>query len=270
MPEEKKSYVILRFDGLVLHTKPITEGEARWLFLKAYSARFIGREARVRYLEEHGNVMDASEYVERLRQLGLGFYYTLGIYRDPEELVKDVSILLGDPQLPPGGRQALEEFLGRIEEFLARPVEPRPITAPVRYLELPHPHVRLGKDGAVQEADPKPEWHVHEDACCGELYYGISVFRDVVWLWFQSSLYAYAVAVRRDAPDRDVVAAVANDRAVWEFIRESADSFRQLIREREADLIGRGYDDVVRKVKVMLTTFELLNAGRRGEKALPA
>ena len=269
MQEEKKSYIILRLDGLLLRTKPITEGEARWLFFEAYSAKFLSRRARARYLAEWGNVMDAGEYVERLRKLGVGFYYTLGIYRDPEELVKDVTTLLDDPQLPPGGRQAVEEFLSRAEEFLREPVEPKPIDAPVRYLELPRPHVEFGPDGAVQEADPKPEWHACGKFCC-DLCHGISVFRESFWLWFQNPLYTRAVVVGRDASDEDVVAAVANDDVVQEFLRGRANDFRYLMMMHEAELINRGYEDVVRKAKLALTTLVLLDAGRREEEGVPA
>ena len=270
MSGERRSYVIFRRDGLLLHTRPITERETRWLFWDAYND-IRDQEARARYLSEWGNVMDASDYVERLRQLGVGFYYTLGVYDDPEELVKNVTTLLDDPELPPGARQAVKKFLSRAEKFLRRPVEPKPIDAPVRYLELPHPHIRLNLDGTLREVDPGPEWYAHEESCrSSDLCRGVSVFKESFWLWFQGYLYTYAVAVRRDVSDGDVIAALANDDIVQAFLRWRANDFREVLRENEAELVDRGYEDVVRKAKAMLMTYELLTMNRREEEALPA
>ena len=66
------------------------------------------------------------------------------------------------------------------------------------------------------------------------------------------------------------MAALVDDDDVMSFLREYGNVFRYLIREREEELIDNGYDDVVRKAKAILTTVDLLNAGRREEEALPA
>ena len=270
MPGKRRSYVILREDGLLLHTKPITEDEAEWLYQDAYSAKFLDRESRARYLAEHGNVLDVGEHLELLKQMSQKLYfYITGVYKDRRELERRVSWLLDDPWVGPEAAQVIEELLDKIEDFLQRPVRPRPIgPRPVRYFEMEGRHVRLECcSNELKDVVPRPEWHAHKEFCC-ELYHGISVFPDSLWLWFQSA-HTYAVAVRRDAPDREVVAALANDGAVQGFLRENADGFRQLLREREAELIDKGYEDVVRKAKAILTTLELLNAGRR-EEELPA
>ena len=266
MPEEKKNYIVLRRDGLVVHTVPLTEDEAWLLYREMYYA-VKSRRARARYLAEYGNVLDVAGFAEQqLKRWGYNPYYNvIGVYEDPEEFEESAGRLLRRRGLPPEARQAVKELAGEIGEFLQRPVEPRPVEAPVRYYEVPDLLV-APRSGAVMV---KPEWHVHEDACCGELYYGISVFRDVVWLWRQEDPPVRIIVVRRDVSDKDVVAALVNDDDVMSFLREYGNVFRYLMREREKELIDNGYDDVVRKVKVILTTLDLLSAGRR-EEALPA
>ena len=273
MPGDRWSYVIFRRDGLLLHTKPITRWEAWWLYRYAYKGA-RGRSARARYLEEWGNVLDVSEYADFLERLDLILYYNVvGIYGDPEWLVGLLARPLDDSKLPPEARQVVEELLGKVREFLARPVRPRPIVAPVRYLELPRPHVRLGPDGALREVTPRPEWFSYRIGW-GLHPYGISVFKDSFWLWRRDGAvreWNMAVSVRRDAPDRDVVAAVANDRAVQEFLKWHIDAFRELLRESEEEMVSRGYGDVARKARLVLATYELLTAGRHSEgEELPA
>ena len=274
--EERRSYVVLRRDGLVLHTVPVTRCEARWLWYDAYGS--IGdRRSRIRYLEEYGNVMDASEYVERLGRLGAAYaeiYRGIaGFYEGPEELRERVDVVFSDRTFGrlkrlPKARQAVEELLSRVEEFLREPVRPRPVVAPVRYLEAPM-HLVFGFDGALREVRPRPEWYAYHDYGFLERF-GISVFGDSFWLWKQSGS-TKAVAVRRDVSDGDLVAAVANDGAVRGFLKDYAAKARQVISEREEEMRERGYADVVRKAKVVLAAFELLSAGRREEgEALPA
>ena len=278
MPEEERSYVIVRHDGLILHTKPITFDEAWWLYLYAYSAEFIGRGARIRYLEEWGNVMDAGDSVDYLRQqleqLGYGPYHIGSIYRDLEGFIEKVGRLLRLRRLPPEVRQLVKELADEVRDFLKKPVEPRPIEAPVRYLELSRRHVRLGPDGAVREVEPRPEWHAYEEPCrSSDLCHGVSVFGDSFWLWRQKMYgvgFVQVVVVRRDVDDKEVVAALANDNDVQEFLRRNADAFRELLRESEEEMVSRGYGDVARKARLVLATYELLTAGRREEEALPA
>ena len=272
MSEEKKSYIILRRDGLVLHTKPITEDEAWWLE-DAYSAWFLSRKSRARYLAEWGNVLDVSALARRLRAYANVNVYLLikGLYEGPEELQTYMGRILGGRAfagLPPKARQILDEFLGRLEDFLREPVKPKPITAPVRYFEMPARHVRpdccASEDDRIQ---PKPEWLSYRIGPGSDLY-GISVFESSFWLWAQPK-GTRAVAIRRGAADREVINAVLDDEAVQAFLRRYDRYFRELMMEHEAELIDNGYDDVVRKVKAILTTADLLKTRRR-EEGVPA
>ena len=273
--KRKADYVIFRDDGFVVHTKPITRDEARWLYEHAYSAWFVGRAARARYLAEWGNVLDVGEYVQRLERLGVGLP-GIGIYSGPSWLMEQLGLLLGRGDLQPGARQAVEELVAEIRDFLQRPVEPKRVAAPVRYYEMPRRHVELayGPYGVTaREVRPRPEWLAYVADLVFD--YGVSVFGDSFWVWAQSDK-TYAVVVRRGAADKDVVAAIANDAAVqgflWWFLSDFSGRFRQLISELENEMKERGYGDVVRKVKVILATYELLTAGRKEEEgeALPA
>ena len=268
--EERRSYLIVRRDGFLLHTKPVTLDEARWLYWDAYFARFVGRAARARYLAEWGNVLDVGEHLERLEHLEPDIYYSvLGLYRGPGRFAEKAGRLLRG--LQPEARRALEELLDRVGEFLQRPIEPKPAEGSVvRYYEMEGRHVELGPDGAAREVRPMPEWYACKELCCGGCHgHGVSVFGDSFWLWRQSRWYVQAVVVRRDARDGDVVAALAKDEAAQGFLGESADDLMQLLREYEAELASRGYGDVARKVKVVLAAARLLAAGRE-EEALTA
>ena len=274
MPRERRSYVILRDDGLLLHTKPITEGKAKWLYQIAYK-EIENREAKIRYLEEYGNVLDVEDYVEQMRQLGADPYYIIGVYEDPDYFMKKVDGLLGLRNLQPEARQLIREFADRVREFLQKPVEPKPIVAPVRYYEMYGRHIRFDlPDIDLEVVTPRPMWYGY--VCgdpCYDVSYGISVFKNYLWLWGQyEDDRTHVVVVRRNVNDRDVVAALVDDDDVMSFLRENADDFRELLREREKELIDKGYEDVVRKVKVILTTLDLLDTGRREEEeeGLPA
>ena len=280
--EDRRSYIVVRPDGLAVHTKPITVREAGWLFWDAYNS-VEDRSLRARYLGEWGNVLDVGDYLERLAQLMppkpnfkpyfyVLYFNVLGVYEGPRSYAEKVNWLLG-LRLPPGARravgQALEELLGKIEEFAREPVEPRPIVAPVRYIELPYWHGTLDPGGWVKDVEPQPEWHAYEEPC-SEACRGASVFPDSLWLWLQPRWYVQAVAVRRDAPDGEVVAALANDNLVQAFLGQHGNAFRELLREHEKELTDRGYDDVIRKAKLALAAVELLGAGRREEEGVPA
>ena len=285
MAEEKRSYVIIRHDGLLIHTVPVTEDEAWWLRLHAYLS-VENREARIRYLSEWGNVLDVREYIERLEQLQEsvaialvadipGIISMFGIYGSPKDCEERASRLLGLENLQPGARQVLEEFVTKVAEFLKEPVRPRPLgPLPVRYLEMPRLHLTLGPDGR-ERTDPEAEWFAYTQEEDWPRYHdahGISVFSDSLWLWRQHEnvgrRMTLAIVVRRDADDGDLVAAVAKDEAAQRFLGESADDLMQLVREREAELASRGYGDVARKAKVVLATAMLLNVGRREEDLL--
>ena len=275
--EDRRSYIVFRPDGLVIHTKPVTRDEAEWLYRYAYKD-VEDRAARIRYLEEWGNVMDVSPLVERLDKFSccadLGVYNGIaGFFESPKKFQARVDKafkwvpILGLLKEMPEARQILDEFLGRLEDFLREPVKPKPITAPVRYLEVPNEHVAFSGDGAVEEAELRPEWRAYKNDFI--FIHGISVFRESFWLWERAFTPARVVVVRRDVDDRELVAAVANDNMVQGFLGQHGNNFRELLREHEAELVDKGYEDVVRKAKAVLTTADLLNAGRR-EEALPA
>ena len=282
--EERRSYVILRPDGFLLHTKPVTRWEAAWLLEVAYIV-VEDRGLRARYLEEWGSVLDVSDCAERLWDLGLGEYHSIkSIYGSPEEFVERVRSLLNRGETPPEARQILEELLGRAEEFLARPVEPKPLgPRPVRYFEMPDMHVVPGPGGAERTV-PEAKWYAkvtHDNFRQS----GISVFDDAIWFWGQVRVaprrisarqgliqpkgIVWAVAVRRDARDEDVVAALAKDEAAAGFLIKGAEYFRDIINAHGTELREKGYEDVVRKAKAILAAAALLAAGR-WEEATPA
>ena len=283
MAEEKRSYVIIRHDGLLIHTVPVTEDEAWWLRLHAYLS-VENREARVRYLSEWGNVLDVREYMERLKQLQEnrvvialvadihGIISMLGIYESPEGFKERASRLLGLKNLRPEARQVLEEFISKVAEFLKEPVRPRPLgPLPLRYLEMPRLHLTLGPDGR-ERTDPEAEWFAYTPEEQWPTYHdahGISVFKDSLWLWRQRENAArgmtLAIVVRRDVSDGDVVEALAKDDAVPGVLSWNAEYFRDFIYKYEDSMRSAGYEDVVKKAKVVLATAMLLNAGRREE-----
>ena len=286
--EERRSYVILRDDGLLLHTKPITRWEAVWLMTGAYK-EVLDLDLRIRYLEEWGNVLDVGPLVERLWDLGLGEYHGIeDIYEGPEKFEERIRSLLNQGKQSPEARQILEELLSRTEEFLREPVEPRPLEggSVVRYFESPNLHVVPGPIG-VKRTVPEARWYARV-TYYGFKQYGISVFDDAIWLWGQVLVVPrrasawlgstqprgaiWAVSVRRDASDGDVIAALTKDEAATEFLVRSAGYFREVINAHRMELQRRGYDDVVRKAELVLATAQLLKAGRyrEEEEGVPA
>ena len=272
MAEEKRSYILVRDDGFVVHTKPITGKEAEWLYY-AYE-EVEDRSLRARYLAEWGNVLDAGEYVERLRQLSQElYYYITRVYKDRQELEMRVSRSLSDPWVGPEAKRILKELAGKIDEFLRRPVKPRPVVAPVRYIEMGRPHVTLDSSGGREEVTPRPELYTYvEDSrsFLGSMY-GVSVFRGEIWLWSQYfKSIVQAVIVRRDATDGELVDAMLRDEAVQGFVKGNAKKFEEVISKLEDRLRVTGREDALRKIKVILTTAELLGAGRREGEGVPA
>ena len=273
----RRIYAILRDDGLLLHTVPVTEDEALWLLSAAYKS-VKSRDLRIRYLSEWGSVMDAANYLELVERLPVKIGETLeGIYR-PRHFLERVAWHARIPWLTAEARQALEEFVERAEDFLRRPAEPKPVAAPVRYYEMPRRHVTLAsgpRGTAARSVRPRPEWFAYVTTL-GVNPYGVSVFRDSFWLWRQYEdelmVEVHAVVVRRDVSDGDLVAALAGDEAAQGFLRNNAVLFRQVMRARGEELGKLGYGDVIRKINVILGAAELLSAGRREEEgeALPA
>ena len=260
--EERRSYILVRDDGFVVHTKPITREEAEWLYY-AYE-EVEDRDLRARYLAEHGNVLDVSEYLERLEQMSqkLHFYITR-VYKDRQEFEMRVSWLLSDPWVGPEAKRIVEELAGKIEEFLARPVEPKPVVAPVRYIEMGRPHVTLDSSSGREEVTPRPELYAYVEDSRSSLgsMYGVSVFRGEIWLWSQHfKSFVQAVIVRRDATDGELVDAMLRDEAVQGFVKGNAKKFEEVISKLEDRLRVTGREDALRKAKVILTTLDLLSA----------
>ena len=260
--EERRSYIVLRFDDVVLHSKPITVREALWLGNSAY-ASVIDRALRVRYLEEYGNVLDAREYLGRLEQLDTILYYNVrGIYGSLDAFRKSVgSMAAGAPSQV---RRALEEFADVVVKFAGRPVEPRPIEAPVRYLE------RLGRFVSYTYVNGKPmdvleaEWCAHVMPW-PHMYYGVCVVQGSFWLWKQNGPSVRAVAVRRDVSDEEIGRAVLSDEVVQGFLVKGVDPLEEVVSRNEERMRAFGYEDVARKAKIVLTIARLLAAGRREE-----
>ena len=262
MAEEKKNYIVVRDDGFVVHTKPMMRWKAEWLYRDAYYS--VGdRGLRARYLEEYGNVVDVNDYMEWLWRLeSESYHYITGVYDSFEKFERKVSLLLGDQPLRPQARQALEGLLDMVRELLQRPVEPRPLgPVPARYLELMCCDFEEMKE---------PRWFAYRDE--QDYLYGVGVLEDSLLLWRQNNLssgFIQMVIVRRDAGDKDVIAALANDNVAAGFLRRYGDAFRELLREHEKEMASRGYEDVVRKARLALAAADLLNAGRR-EEGVPA
>ena len=82
--EDRRSHLIFRYDGLVLHTRPVTEDEARWLHYHAY---YVVKDAalRARYLSEWGNVIDVYDYLERADETDVSdlYFRITGVYEGP-------------------------------------------------------------------------------------------------------------------------------------------------------------------------------------------
>ena len=78
--------------------------------------------------------------------------------------------------------------------------------------------------------------------------------------------------VRRDVSDGEAANAVAKDGAALDFLKHYAYDFRDVVNRYEDDMKKGGYEDVVRKAKLILASVESLAAGRREEegKGVPA
>ena len=265
MPEERRSYIVFRDDWLVVHTKPMTWNEAWWLYY-AYRGTYVrDRRLRARYLEEWGSVLDAEDYVRQLRQLDV---YLPGVYEDPWKFEAKVELAVARENPPPEARRAARELAARVGELYRRPVETRPLDPrAVMYVERPGSYVARETGGGARAA-PEAEWQAY---VVGFLFaYGVSVFRDSFWLWEEGG-GVRAVAVRRDAGDEEVIDAVARDGLVLWFLGRTAEHFRDVISRREAEMKRRGYEDVVRRAKVILAAAGLLTAGRsEEEEGVPA
>ena len=275
--EEKKSYLVFRGyrDYIVVHTKPVTRDEAWWLYHFAYKDWFLSPEDSAKYLAEWGNVLYLGKYAERYR----GRLYDpvgalSGVYESLEKFQAEVDKVLAE-RLEPQDRQLLEEVAAEVRDFLRRPVEPRPVEAPVRYFEMPHPHVVLRSEGWVRQIEPRPELYVYKRGY--DDVYGVSVFGREFWLWRQDTytyggFFAKAIVVRRDASDDEVVRAALSDEVVQEFLKMHAKKFRELVNERGGRLRSGGYGDVAERAKLILAALELLSGGREEEEgeALPA
>ena len=276
---DERSYIILRHDGLLIRTKPVTENEAWWLRLRAYLS-VEDRKARARYLSEWGNTLDVRDYMERLKQLQGDHIVTaladvsgkFGIYESLDDFEKRVSGLLGERELRPEARQVLEEFASNVAEFLKKPVSPGLLEPlPLRYLEMPRLHLTLRPDGK-EGTDPEAEWFAYTQEKDWPKYHearGISVFSDSLWLWRQHEnvgmRMTFAIVVRRDVADGDVLSAAVWDDAVLWFMSWNAEYFKEIVRKNEERLRSTGYEDVVNKAYVILGLIYLLTAGRREE-----
>ena len=263
MAKGRRSYVILRHDGLLLRTRPVTEEEAERLYREAYY-RVKNRDLRARYLAEQGNVLDLGKYTGQTKTPGPGFYPT-GIYGSPSELVKGLAGSSSYKQKNfKGSAAGLDEI---VKEFLRRPVRPAPFNGlqAVRYYEMGREHfMRLviccGK--FIERTTPKAKWFAYVSRSYD--LYGVSVFRDSLWMWRQFAITYEQVAVeaavvRRDATDREIIDAVLNDDAVVEMINWYADPFNEVINKSEERMRREGYEDVVEKAKLLMAASLLLN-----------
>ena len=269
----RRSYLIFRRDGFVLHTKPVTEERARWLLEEAYY-KVPSLELKKKYLNQWGNVLDLTgeKWIE---WWGLDQVLS-GVYASKEELLARAREAAKDDKAMAESRtfwQRLEELERALDEFLQRPVEPRrlerrPRQPPpaLRYVVMRgFRHVRWSRLQHVEYLVPKPEWHVKVVDEDGNDY-GISVFGNTFWAWRQEAGSGNVEAVivsRLAAPEEVAAALLANDEAL-EFVRKYARTF--------AGLLGAGrkamkedFKDVADAAEAILATA-LLSPGRRGEE----
>ena len=280
-----RSYIILREDGLAIHTKPIARDEAEWLLKEAYYD-VKDRAARIRYLSEYGKVLDVVEGTERLgrlkqarideRDVGLFFNFT-GIYESPEEFKTALDRLLGSlgigifgiEGLQPEVRRALDEFVSEVKEFLRRPARPRPPEDRlVRYLEASKP--LLKRNGELRKGVPRPEWYSYKVPSVElGIAIGVSVYKDEIWLWEQCD-HTEAIVIKRGAGANDVVAAITNDDTLAKFAKLYIARFGQIVDENEDKLRSLGYGDVVdivRAIRAALAPPSAETASAKEEEA---
>ena len=296
--EERRSYVVLRLDGLLVYTRPVAEREALRLLHVGYG-RAADREAVKKDLAGWGDVFDVEDAMYQLVASRWGraeAEYAIqglrilvardlaGIYVDPGDLsARLADVLVGGPLLSIYGQPA-RELAGRVDEFVRqrwRPAQPEGAGPAARYvLKRRWAVVRLcrvrlwGSAVDAECATPRARWQdynlaLEDEALRRVAMYGISVFGREFWLWRQTS-NVEALVVRRDVDDKEVAAAVLTDGAAASFLGRSAEYFRVLVDGDEDELREKGYADVVRKAKVALAAAALLTAGRREEDGVPA
>ena len=263
---ERRSYVIVREDGFVVHTKPIGERRAEWLLREAYY--MLGdRDLRARYLSQWGNVIniDAQAPQDVLKRLA-------GLYRDPDELLRRLADTLHEERFAQL-RQQLEGLYVKLRKFLEERVEPRPLERPERpalaYAVMDTAHVFIDDIEGKVSTLPRADWHAltYDSAGAGPInVYGISVFRDAFWFWRQRGGHRMAtsdveaVVVRRNADDKDLISALVDDPAAAKFLKVKGEIFAVLIDRNAARLKEAGYEDVAKKAKNILKMAELLTA----------
>ena len=204
--------------------------------------------------------MDVEDYVRQLRQLDV---YLPGVYEDPGKFEAKVELAIARENPPPEARRAARELAARVGELYRRPAEPRPLDPrAVMYVERPGSYVAR-ETGRGAQAAPEAKWQAYVVSFL--FAYGVSVFEGSFWLWEEGGGIR-AVAVMRDAGDKEVIDAIARDGLALWFLGRTAEYFRDVISRREDEMRRRGYEDVARKAKVVLAAADLLNAGRRGEE----
>ena len=277
MPEEKRSYIVFRREGLIVYTKPITREEAEWLYREAYN-KFKRIEVKARYLGQWGSVLNVANAVgvkhgdEWLWRWGLDKELA-GVYADKGELASKISKIAEDADSTTLRRE-LRKLARALDELLQRPPEPkrlerRPREPPpaLRYAEWQTRHVRRHKWDKEERVSPRPEWYAYraEDSD-GYYMHGISVFRDSFWLWRQGHTFTEAVIVRRGASPKELLAALVDDPEAAEFLWRHAGDFARLADEAREDMERRGLSDVADVAKKVLGLSAIVAGGRRGEE----
>ena len=262
---DRRDYVVFRPDLLVVHTKPITEGRARWLLEKAYYS-FVNTDVRAKYLAQWGNVLDLTGDKGWISWWGLGRMWT-GVYASGEDLIAKVAETLNDDILEKDTdwlRRRLKYLIGELDEFIRRPVDPRPLERRprppvplIRFVKMSRPHLRWNRRD-VEYLVPKPEWYVYENH--DGAYYGISAFSGTYWLWMQQYPIKSvdALIVRRDASPDEILVALANDANAVDFLKTHGEHFLRVINDKEDDIKKAGYGDVVDLVKSIMVAASLV------------
>ena len=279
----RRSYLVFREDLFVVHTKPVTEERARWLLEEAYY-KVPSLELRKRYLNQWGNVLDLTgdKWIE---WWGLDRVLP-GVYTSKEDLLARAREAAKDDEAMARSRRfrrRLEELEKALDEFLARPVEPKRLE---RHPRQPPPalryvmmrdflHVRWSKWQQEEYLVPRPEWYTYHNYSFLGIY-GISIFSGTFWLWRQQELKiggTEAIIVRRGATFEELASALFENGDASQFLQKHDRLFVDLIRKRENDMERSGYGDIARSVK-HLVVLSALASPRRGreeeEEGLPA
>ena len=242
MAEEKRSYLVLRPDGFIVYTKPVTYEEAEWLHSGAYYD-VADRSARGEYLNQWGSVLDLAARRQWEQQLIniVEYYIGDGVYADPYIVRERIELLLND-----FGWQRYKDSLWwlrtEIDDLLRRPAEPARHEGPsepsmAREVIDGRSAEREGSQDRGHGRDSTDSAARTDGSRGGRLE--ADVLRDVIWPWSQVGSVE-AVIARRDRAEDELGPALAGGSNVAETGAEG---------EARLELAAGGYEKTLRKTR---------------------